>query len=85
MSASVANEPTESPDPSFPVRDTESDSRWGWLGLACETRVGITMYIVRELKKLFAGDTLHKLSYFNHGWYSTHAARYFNVVNLAHI
>ena len=27
----------ESPDPSFPVRDTESDPRWGWLGLACET------------------------------------------------
>ena len=21
----------------FPVRDTESDPRWGWLGLACET------------------------------------------------
>ena len=28
-----------SPDPSFPVRDTESDPRWGWLGLACETRI----------------------------------------------
>jgi len=28
----------ESPDPSFAVRDTESDPRWGWLGLACETR-----------------------------------------------
>ena len=28
----------ESPDPSFPVRDTESDPRWGWLGLACETK-----------------------------------------------
>ena len=27
----------ESPDPSFPVSDTESDPRWGWLGLACET------------------------------------------------
>ena len=27
----------ESPDPSFPVCDTESDPRWGWLGLACET------------------------------------------------
>ena len=27
----------ESPDPSFPVRDTESDPCWGWLGLACET------------------------------------------------
>ena len=23
--------------PYFPVHDTESDSRWGWLGLACET------------------------------------------------
>ena len=27
----------ESLDPSFPVRDTESDPCWGWLGLACET------------------------------------------------
>ena len=27
----------ESPDPSFSMRDTESDPRWGWLGLACET------------------------------------------------
>ena len=27
----------ESPDSSFLVRDTESDPRWGWLGLACET------------------------------------------------
>jgi len=25
------------PDPSFPVRDTESDLRWEWLGLGCET------------------------------------------------
>ena len=22
----------------FTMRDTESDQRWGWLGLACETR-----------------------------------------------
>ena len=29
----------ESPDPSFPVRDTESDPRWGWLGLASETKL----------------------------------------------
>ena len=28
----------ESPDPSFAVRETGSDLRWGWLGLACETR-----------------------------------------------
>ena len=21
----------------FPIRDTASDPRWGWLGLACET------------------------------------------------
>ena len=27
----------ESPDPPFPVRDTESDPHWGWLGLSCET------------------------------------------------
>ena len=27
-----------SPDPSFPVHDTESDPRWGRLDLACETR-----------------------------------------------
>ena len=26
-----------SPDPSFPMRDTASDPRWGWLGLARET------------------------------------------------
>ena len=32
-----------SPDPSFPVRDTESDPRWGWLGLACETRVEVSI------------------------------------------
>ena len=25
------------PRPFFPVRDTESDLHWGWLGLACET------------------------------------------------
>ena len=27
----------KSPDPSFPMHDTETDPRWGWLGLACET------------------------------------------------
>ena len=32
----------ESPDPSFPVRDTESNPRWGWLGLACETRLSVS-------------------------------------------
>jgi len=26
-----------SPDPSFPMHDTESDPRWGWLSLDCET------------------------------------------------
>ena len=26
----------KSPDPSFPVRDTERDPSWDWLGLACE-------------------------------------------------
>ena len=32
-----------SADPSFPMHDTESDLRWGWLGLACET-IPITSY-----------------------------------------
>ena len=27
----------KSPDPSFPVHDSESNLRWGWLGLACKT------------------------------------------------
>ena len=32
----------KSPDPSFPMHDTESDLHWGWVGLACDTmfRVG---------------------------------------------
>ena len=34
----------ESPDPSFPVRDTESDPRWGWLGLACETSACVSTH-----------------------------------------
>ena len=32
----------ESPDPSL-CRDTESNPRWGWLGLACETNPPIQM------------------------------------------
>ena len=47
----------ESPDPSFPVRDTESDLCWGWLGLACETM----------LLPLFPGlPTIHHLQYAKH-------------------
>ena len=38
MHSTCTRKPTESPDPSFPVCDTESDPRWGWLGLACETK-----------------------------------------------
>ena len=26
-----------SPDPFFPMCDTEKDLKWGWFGLACET------------------------------------------------
>ena len=29
-----------SPDPSFPVCDTESDPHWDWLSRACETAAG---------------------------------------------
>ena len=30
-----------SPDPSFPVCDTESDPRWSWFGPACKTNVDL--------------------------------------------
>ena len=33
----------ESPDPFFPVCDTESGPHWGWLGLACVTKSTLYM------------------------------------------
>ena len=43
----------ESPDPSFPVRDTESDPRWGWLGLACETNKCVSYESVQYKRSAF--------------------------------
>ena len=40
----------ESPDPSFPVRDTESDPRWGWLDLACETNPRVVPSLWKDLR-----------------------------------
>ena len=37
MAFKHTRKPTESQDPSLPVRDTESDPCWGWLDLVCET------------------------------------------------
>ena len=46
----------ESPDPSYPLHDTESDPCWGWLGLACETNnvcnCLVSYFIVNKFKQL---------------------------------
>ena len=47
----------ESPDPSFPVRDTESDPRWGWLGLACETNARLARSLPVVLDKVYEHHT----------------------------
>ena len=38
-----------SPDPSFIMRDTVSDLRWGWLGLAYKTRVRVRIEQVNRI------------------------------------
>ena len=43
----------------YHVRDTESDPRWGWLGLACETTfgyVGVLHKVYKSAQKLCGGE-----------------------------
>ena len=49
MHSTCTRKPTESHQTLPPVRNTESDPRWGWLGLACETIISAIQQVCKTL------------------------------------